>query len=314
MKGTRTMKKKLIVTVLAILLTIGTMIPSTTSKAYNYTVGYGESYFDLGSQLGVNYPDLMNWNGASSDLLIPGQQIWIPDECLEPGFNAPYSQEYYNSYSTEYYEEPTYYEDYSYVEPTYYNESSNYEGSSCSYEEPIYYEEPYNYESNSSNNYEEAESIDYAYGTSSLSTSYYGNVAWNVGLACEYNDGVIIQPGDTYSAFDVLGDGGYAEGFKASPGLGSGGEVVTMPGSGICTVETMIWQAMRDAGMVAVERHEHNYGESGGKCWYAEDPGNQAMFNAGTSDLKVNNPYDYAMKLNASYVDGEIKITCEAVK
>lgn len=294
------MKKKFTVITFAILMTIGTMIPSTESKAYNYTVGYGESYFDLGYQLGVNFPDLMAWNGSDGSLYA-GQQIWIPDEVMQPGFNAPYSIEYYNSYS----EEPQYYEDNTYYEPTYYEESVYSEPTTTYYDEPT---ETY------VTNEDYASNDAYAYGSSSLSTTYYGNVAYNVGLACEYNDGVVIQPGCSYSAFDVLGDGGYGMGFKASPGLSSDGSTITVPGSGICTVETMIWQAMRDAGMTEVVRNAHNYGDSGGTCWYAPNPDDQAMFNAGTSNLVVGNPYDYPMKINASYVDGVISVTCEAVK
>ena len=75
--------------------------------------------------------------------------------------------------------------------------------------------------------------------TTSLSGSSSNRIT-NVKLAAEKINGVILQPGQTFSYNDVLGQRTKANGFKEA-GAYSGGQVVQEVGGGICQVSSTLY-------------------------------------------------------------------------
>ncbi len=133
-------------------------------------------------------------------------------------------------------------------------------------------------------------------GKSNISANYADEAAYNVQLAVDYHQNVVIPAGGTYNAFSVLGDGGEDKGFKPARGLLSDGTIELLYGSGICPVTTAVFQAGRDAGLTILEAHDHVGAESS----YA-GAGDQAMFNYPTSNLRMRNDFDYPVSLYISY-------------
>jgi vancomycin resistance protein YoaR len=97
------------------------------------------------------------------------------------------------------------------------------------------------------------------------STSYRGGIAernHNVELAAARVDGIVIQPGATFSFNDAVGRTRIMDGYQMAFGIVSGADgVQTVPSvaGGICQVATTLFHAAFWAGLPIVERHEHPY-------------------------------------------------------
>ena len=97
-------------------------------------------------------------------------------------------------------------------------------------------------------------------------TSYAGGSAerrYNVELAAQRLNGVVVPPGGTFSFNDEVGEVSYRSGYKRGWGISrdDNGGVVTIPseGGGICQVATTIFQAAFWSGYQIVERSWHSY-------------------------------------------------------
>lgn len=139
--------------------------------------------------------------------------------------------------------------------------------------------------------------------TTSLSGSSSNRIT-NVKLAAEKINGVILQPGQTFSYNDVVGQRTKANGFKEA-GAYSGGQVVQEVGGGICQVSSTIYCAAMLAQMTTVERTCHMfvvnylpYGLDATVSW----PG---------PDYKFRNDRDYPVKIVAYCNDSDNSITVE---
>ena len=85
---------------------------------------------------------------------------------------------------------------------------------------------------------------------------------FNVELAAQRINGVVIGPGDTFSFNDEVGEVSYRSGYKKGYGISQDGDdVVTIPseGGGICQVATTLFQSVFWAGYPIVERNWHLY-------------------------------------------------------
>lgn len=139
--------------------------------------------------------------------------------------------------------------------------------------------------------------------TTSLSGSSSNRIT-NVKLAAEKINGVILQPGQTFSYNDVVGQRTKANGFKEA-GAYSNGQVVQEVGGGICQVSSTIYCAAMLAQMTTVERTCHMfvvnylpYGLDATVSW----PG---------PDYKFRNDRDYPVKIVAYCNDSDNSITVE---
>ena len=107
----------------------------------------------------------------------------------------------------------------------------------------------------------------------------------NIALALQIIDGTCLEPGQTFSFNDVVGERTRDRGFKSAPAY-SRGEVTEEVGGGICQVSTTLFNAAVKSDMEIKERYNHSMTVS-----YV-DPGKDAAVDWGNKDLKFTNTSD----------------------
>ena len=113
-----------------------------------------------------------------------------------------------------------------------------------------------------------------------ISQSTNADRAENLRLAAGAIDGVVIQPGETFSFNDHVGDVEQDSRYRAAPVI-VGGETVEGAGGGICQVSTALYIAALKADLEIVERHPHSIASD-----YAP-VGLDATLVYGTMDLRI---------------------------
>ncbi len=114
----------------------------------------------------------------------------------------------------------------------------------------------------------------------------------NIDLACKSINGTIINPGDTFSFWDIVGKTTIKKGYKEADAFNSNGETIKALGGGICQVSSTIYNAVLDnKDLEVVERHPHSN-------YVAYVPkGRDASVNYNTADFKFKNNLDTPIKL-----------------
>lgn len=122
----------------------------------------------------------------------------------------------------------------------------------------------------------------------------------NVQIAADMLDGTIIKPGEEISLNDILGprDSDTAEtvGWKEAVGI-SGGAYVSDLGGGVCAVSSALYNAAIRAEMEIV-----SITHSAIPSDYI-DGGLDATISTGDPDLRIKNPYDMDMTIEATLDD-----------
>lgn len=129
----------------------------------------------------------------------------------------------------------------------------------------------------------------------------------NLRLACAKLDGIILQPGETLSYNETLGQRTQAAGYKPAPAY-SGTELVDEIGGGICQVSSTLYLSSLFAELKIVERKNHGFPAN-----YIP-LGLDATVNWGTTDLKIRNDYDLPVKIRAEVSDGYVKVRIMGVE
>lgn len=127
------------------------------------------------------------------------------------------------------------------------------------------------------------------------------NRVTNLELACKAIDGVVLNPGQTFSFNDTLGERTAAKGYKPAPAY-SGNELVDSLGGGICQVSSTLYCATLMADLETVQRSNHGYAVS-----YI-DYGMDATVSWGGPDLKFRNSSNYPIQLKAQAADGYVTV------
>lgn len=135
-----------------------------------------------------------------------------------------------------------------------------------------------------------------------ISQSTNADRAENVRLAAEAIDGVVIQPGETFSFNDHVGDVEQDSRYRDAPVI-MGGEMVEGAGGGICQVSTALYIAALKADLEIVERHPHSIASD-----YAPI-GLDATLVYGTMDLRVKNASDAPVRIEASAVGQTVEVS-----
>jgi vancomycin resistance protein YoaR len=109
---------------------------------------------------------------------------------------------------------------------------------------------------------------------------------YNITLASERLNGILVKPGETFSFNKALGDVSAFTGYQQAFII-KNGKTVLGDGGGVCQVSTTLFRALLNAGLPIVERNAHAYRVS----YYEQDspPGLDATVYSPTVDLKFKN-------------------------
>ena len=135
-----------------------------------------------------------------------------------------------------------------------------------------------------------------------ISQSTNADRAENLRLAAGAIDGVVIQPGETFSFNDHVGDVEQDSRYRAAPVI-VGGETVEGAGGGICQVSTALYIAALKADLEIVERHPHSIASD-----YAP-VGLDATLVYGTMDLRIKNASEDPMRIKAMAVGQTVEVS-----
>ena len=124
----------------------------------------------------------------------------------------------------------------------------------------------------------------------------------NLRLACASIDGMILQPGDTFSYNETLGPRTKERGYLRA-GAYSGWELVLSYGGGICQVSSTLYCATLYADLETVSRVNH-----GSRVGYMP-AGLDATVSWYGPDFQFRNNTHFPVKIAAEVSDGHVKVT-----
>ena len=123
----------------------------------------------------------------------------------------------------------------------------------------------------------------------------------NLELACAALNGVVLNPGETFSFNDTLGERTTAKGYKSAPAY-SGNDLVNQVGGGICQVSSTLYCSALLADLEIVSRTNHGFPVN-----YI-DYGMDATVSWRSPDFKFRNNTNYPIKIAAEVSGGYVTI------
>lgn len=123
----------------------------------------------------------------------------------------------------------------------------------------------------------------------------------NALLAINRINGARIGPGETFSFNQTVGSFSRDQGYRRAP-VSYNGQLITDWGGGVCQVSTTLYNAALLAGFDMLERHRHQF------CPAYVQPGRDAAVAYPGVDLRVRNPYPFAVRIRAEIDDQAIRI------
>lgn len=129
---------------------------------------------------------------------------------------------------------------------------------------------------------------------SSSTTTSSSSRNHNINTACERINGLVLQPGETFSFNGFIGQRTEANGFQVAGTL-QAGSVVQDYGGGVCQVTSMIYQSCVKANLEVVERNPHIWPSS-----YAV-AGTDAAVDWPSQDFKFTNSSHYPLAIVANW-------------
>ena len=126
--------------------------------------------------------------------------------------------------------------------------------------------------------------------------------AINVELASQRINGIVIQPGESFSFSNSIMSRTTADGYVVAPSFASG-RVVSSVGGGICQVSSTLYVTMMLSSIPASERYAHSLNVD-----YVPKGLDSAIVE-GHKDLRFTNPYDYSIRINSSADNGTLTVS-----
>lgn len=124
----------------------------------------------------------------------------------------------------------------------------------------------------------------------------------NVRIALNAFNGITVQPGETVSFNELVGERTEANGFKEATEFA--GDMTTLGiGGGVCQASTTLYNALVMSGMSITDRHQHSMTVS-----YV-DPSLDAMVSWPRKDLKFKNDTPYPVYIYTSVTDDKATVT-----
>lgn len=137
--------------------------------------------------------------------------------------------------------------------------------------------------------------------TTNFSTSS-ANRAYNVSLASDSINDVILMPGEEFSYNNTIGNPNAERGYKIA-GIYENGKTSEGVGGGICQVSSTLYSAVLYADLEIVERHNHSLTVS-----YVPN-GQDATVSYGVIDFRFKNNTDYPVKVQSTTSNRNLKVS-----
>ena len=116
---------------------------------------------------------------------------------------------------------------------------------------------------------------------------------WNVVLGAEKMNGVVLMPGESYSAWERLQPFTKENGWQYATAFNQGGYVDDL-GGGVCSLTTTLYNAIMYAELQVDRRYNHSMVIN-----YARPGFDSTVNNDGSKDLVFTNPYDFPIYIEA---------------
>ena len=116
---------------------------------------------------------------------------------------------------------------------------------------------------------------------------------WNVVLGAEKMNGVVLMPGETYSAWERLYPFTVENGWQYATAFNQGGYVDDL-GGGVCSLTTTLYNAIMYAELQVDRRYNHSMVIN-----YARPGFDSTVNNDGSKDLVFTNNYDFPIYIEA---------------
>ena len=143
--------------------------------------------------------------------------------------------------------------------------------------------------------------VELATYTTDLGNSSEGRLT-NIQITCRKLDGIIVEPGETFSFNDSTGPSLAEEGYQNAPVIVDG-ETIQDLGGGNCQVSSTLYNAvLAVSGLEVIERHEHGKDVS-----YVPD-GMDAAVSYGGYDFSFKNNTENRLRLYFSSDDKTISV------
>lgn len=132
----------------------------------------------------------------------------------------------------------------------------------------------------------------------------------NIELACNEINGTVIEPGDTFSFWEIIEETTEEKGYKEAEALDGDGERIQALGGGICQISSTIYNAVlkEEDTLEVVERHPHS-----DRVAYVPE-GKDASVNYGTADFKFKNNSEFPIKIYTKLEDKKVKVEIYELK
>jgi len=127
----------------------------------------------------------------------------------------------------------------------------------------------------------------------------------NIELAVNKLNGATVNPGETFSFNDYIGPRNEKTGYQEAIIFDGHGNKTKGYGGGICQISSTLYNAVLNAGLEVVERHEHSH-----EVPYIE-AGKDATVSYGADDFRFKNNSKRTVTINASTTDDVLSISIE---
>jgi|GEM_PF-2307536 len=119
----------------------------------------------------------------------------------------------------------------------------------------------------------------------------------NIKKAAKRIHNVTLEPGESFSFNEVVGNSNIADDGWKPAGAYVNGQLVDSYGGGICQVSSTLYNAVLEAGLNVTEVHNHS------KSVTYVPVGQDATVAYGYLDFQFVNPYDFPIKIKAKVYD-----------
>ena len=118
-------------------------------------------------------------------------------------------------------------------------------------------------------------------------------------------NGAVIRAGEVWSFNQRVGSWTRDQGYRRAP-VSYNGQLIDSWGGGVCQTSTTLYHAALMAGMDIIERHPHQFAAS-----YAP-PGRDAAVAYPDIDLRLRNPWNFPVRVDARAVGGRLRVQLRA--